>query len=58
MGVGVVSGTDNFIERADRFQNELIICGHVSSRYNEAEVRRTVRNKMPPHLLERVKLWL
>lgn len=49
---------DDFIERADLFQNELIICGHLSTRYHESEVRRTVHNKMPPQLLERVKLWL
>ena len=49
---------NDFIERADLFKNELIICGHLSTRYNEPEVRRTVQNRMPSHLLERVKLWL
>ena len=49
---------DDFIERADRFKNELIICAHFSTRYHPQEVRRIVEAKMPPKLLERVKLWL
>ncbi len=49
---------DDYIERADKFQNELIICGHLSTRYHAQEVRRIVEAKLPPHLLARVKLWL
>ncbi len=49
---------DDFIERADRFKNELIICAHFSTRYHPQEVRRIVEANMPPKLLERVKLWL
>jgi len=49
---------DDFIERADRFHNELIICAHFSTRYHPDEVRRTVDAKLPPGLRERVRLWL
>jgi ribonuclease Z len=49
---------DDFIERADRFENELIIAAHLSTRYNPPEVRRLVEAKLPPRLLERVRLWL
>jgi ribonuclease Z len=49
---------DDFIERADRFQNELIICAHLSTRYHPQEVRRLVEAALPPRLRERVKLWL
>lgn len=49
---------DDFIERADRFQNELIICAHLSTRYHAQEVRRVVDAKLPPRLRERVKLWI
>src|SRR5438094_5184167 len=49
---------DDFLERADRFQNELIICTHFSTRYHPNEVRRLVENKLPPGLRERVRLWL
>src|SRR4051812_20882094 len=33
---------DDFIERADRFQNEVIIAAHLSTRYHAQEVRRIV----------------
>jgi ribonuclease Z len=49
---------DDFVERADKFQNELIICAHLSTRYHPQEVRRAVDAKLPPRLRERVKLWL
>src|SRR3954468_9875284 len=49
---------DDFIERADRFQNELIVCGHLSTRYHPNEVRRVVEAKLPPKLLEKVRLWI
>jgi ribonuclease Z len=49
---------DDFLERADKFQNELIICAHFSTRYHSNEVRRYVEGKLPPELRERVKLWL
>lgn len=49
---------DDVIERADRFENELIILGHFSTRYHPAEVRKTVEAKLPPRLRERVKLWI
>jgi ribonuclease Z len=49
---------DDFVERADRFQNELIICAHLSTRYHPQEVRRAVDAKLPARLRERVKLWL
>ena len=49
---------DDFIERADRFKNELIIAAHFSTRYHPSEVRRYLETKLPPGLRERVKLWL
>jgi ribonuclease Z len=49
---------DDFLERADRFANELIICGHFSTRYHPDEVRRTLQNRLPPQLRDRVRLWL
>jgi ribonuclease Z len=49
---------DDFIERADRFKNELIICAHFSTRDHPNEVRRLVEAKMPPKLMERMKLWV
>jgi ribonuclease Z len=49
---------DDFLERGDRFENELIICAHFSTRYHPQEARRLVEAKLPPKLRERVKLWL
>ncbi len=49
---------DDFIERADRFKNELIVVAHFSTRYNAPEVRRLVDAKLPANLRERVKLWI
>lgn len=49
---------DDFIERADRFENELIVCGHLSTRYHPDEVRRTVDSKLPAGLREKLRLWL
>jgi ribonuclease Z len=49
---------DDFVERADRFHNELIICAHFSTRYHPQEVRRIIDAKLPASLRERVKLWL
>jgi ribonuclease Z len=49
---------DDFIERADLFQNELIIAAHLSTRYTAQEVRRVVEVKLPERLRERVRLWI
>ncbi|MFN4261243.1 MAG: MBL fold metallo-hydrolase [Gemmataceae bacterium] len=49
---------DDVLERADRFQNELIICAHFSTRYHPNEVRRYVASKLPEGLRDRVRLWL
>jgi ribonuclease Z len=49
---------DDFVERADRFKNELIICAHFSTRYHPQEVRRLLDSKLPESLRERIKLWL
>jgi ribonuclease Z len=49
---------DDFIERADRFKNELIVCAHFSTRYHPNEVRRLLDAKLPASLRERMKVWL
>lgn len=49
---------DDFIERADRFKNELIILAHFSTRYHPQEVKRIVEARLPAGLRERVRLWL
>jgi ribonuclease Z len=49
---------DDFIERADRFKNELIVCAHFSTRYHPNEVRRVIEAKLPAVLREKIKLWI
>ncbi len=49
---------DDILERADRFQNELIILAHFSTRYHENQVRRAAESRFPESLRERVQLWI
>lgn len=49
---------DDILERADKFQNELIICAHFSTRYHAQEVRKTIEKRLPPQLRDRIKLWI
>lgn len=48
---------DDLLERADKFQNELIILGHFSTRYHDRQVQSAIDKRLPEHLRERVKLW-
>ena len=49
---------DDFIERAERFRNELIIVGHFSTRYHPNEVRKLLEAKLPAELRGKMKLWV
>jgi ribonuclease Z len=49
---------DDLLERADRFENELIVCAHFSTRYHPNEVRRTVEARLPDRLRQRIRLWM
>jgi len=48
---------DDFVERADRFHNELIIAAHVTSRDKPADFQRWVNERLPVGLRERVRVW-
>ena len=49
---------DDFIERADRFKNEVIIAAHFSTRYGPEQVKKFLDRKLPPSLRERMKIWI
>jgi ribonuclease Z len=49
---------DDFVERRDRFKNELIVAAHLSTRYHASAVRRHVEKAFPDMLGGRLKLWL
>ena len=48
---------DDFVERADRFENELIIAGHFSTRYHESQLGRAVQKRVPEQLRDRLDIW-
>lgn len=49
---------DDWVERRDRFRNELLIAAHLSTRYHDKQVKHYVRQALPDLLGGRLKLWL
>lgn len=49
---------DDFIERAERFENELIIVGHFSTRYHESQLERALQKRIPEALRDRMITWV
>jgi ribonuclease Z len=49
---------DDWVERQGRFQNELVIAAHFSTRYHEKQIKHYVRRSLPEMLGGRLHLWL
>ncbi len=49
---------DDLVERQDQFQNELIIAGHLSTRYHPKQVEGAVKKRLPDMMDGRLQLWL
>ena len=49
---------DDFLERAAKFKNEIIVCAHFSTRYHPDQVRRYLEKKLPAGLREKIKVWI
>ncbi len=49
---------DDWVDRRDRFENELVIASHLSTRYHPNAVRRMVEKAIPGMLDDRLLLWL
>jgi ribonuclease Z len=49
---------DDFVERQARFQNELVIAGHFSTRYRDKQIVHYVKKSLPDMLGGRLHLWL
>ena len=49
---------DDIIARADRFENELIIASHFSTRLHSDTIQRIVEKALPDSLRGRLKIWL
>jgi ribonuclease Z len=49
---------DDIKSRQNRFDNELIIASHLSTRYSDSQVRKFVNRGLPGGLDGRLKLWI
>jgi ribonuclease Z len=49
---------DDFVDRRDRFKNELIVASHFSTRYHPKTIRQMVERRIPDMLDGRLHLWL
>ncbi|MFT5300713.1 MAG: ribonuclease Z [Mariniblastus sp.] len=49
---------DDFVDRQDKFNNEIVIAGHFSTRYNRHQAEKVVKNRIPEMLGDRLKLWV
>ena len=49
---------EEVVARKDRFENEVVIAGHFSTRYSSKQVHRLVEKKLPDLLGGRLKLWI
>jgi len=49
---------DDIVARRNEFKNEIVICGHFSTRYNDSQIRRWVDKALPDRLDGRLRLWL
>ncbi len=49
---------DDLIARADRFENEVIIASHFSTRLHPDQILRIVDKRLPDSLKGRLKIWL
>lgn len=49
---------DDIVERRDRFRNEIIVAGHLSTRYTNQEIRKTIEERVPDMFDGRLHLWL
>ena len=49
---------DDLLDRADKFENELIIASHFSTRLHPDQIQRIVEKSLPDSLRGRLKIWL
>ncbi|MDX2036225.1 MAG: MBL fold metallo-hydrolase [Isosphaeraceae bacterium] len=49
---------DDIIARAARFENEVVIASHFSTRLHPDQIQRTIEQRLPESLRGRLKIWL
>lgn len=49
---------DDILDRADRFENEVIVASHFSTRLHPEVIQRIIDKRLPESLRSRLKVWL
>lgn len=49
---------DDIVERAERFENEVVIASHFSTRLHPEVIQQIVQRRLPERLKSRVRVWL
>lgn len=49
---------DDYVALQDRFENDVIVCGHFSTRYSRQQAIQLVERRLPGMLDGRLKVWL
>ena len=49
---------DDLLARAERFENEVIIASHFSTRLHPDQIQRIIERRLPDSLRGRLKIWL
>jgi ribonuclease Z len=49
---------DDVVARADRFENEVIIASHFSTRLHPDQIQKVIEKRLPESLRGRLKIWL
>jgi ribonuclease Z len=49
---------DDLLARAGRFENEVIVASHFSTRLHPDQIQRIVEKRLPDSLKGRLKIWL
>lgn len=49
---------EDFVARAERFENELVIASHFSTRYHRKEAEKLILRRLPTLLDNRLQIWL
>ena len=49
---------NDFVDRADKFENEIVIAGHFSTRYSDRHAASIVKKLLPDMLGGKLKIWI
>lgn len=49
---------NDYVARRDRFENEVIILGHLSTRYSDNQIMQHIERRFPDMLGDRLRVWI